>query len=144
MSYLCDGGWPGTWRQARSSSIYRSKFEDEFTAGGGVNIVDPHPPCSFWLMEWPCLGDGVTGDRCLALTSRGQGVSPYLWLTSRVVLWLVYATNNFSLYSIGFWTIFGVLVLLLFYVNGYYVMFVNRVSVVFIWLPALTTVCGMD
>ena len=55
----------------------------------------PPPPFSFWLMEWPCLGDEVMGDRCLALTSRGQGVSPYLWLTSRVVLWLVYATDIF-------------------------------------------------
>ena len=44
MSYLCDGGLPGTWRQARCCSIYKSKFEDEFTAGGGANIVDPYPP----------------------------------------------------------------------------------------------------
>ena len=87
----------------------------------GARILwTPTPPPIFILTDgmaqpWRRSDRG----RCLAPTSRGQGASPYLWLTSWVVLWLVYATDNFSLYSIGFWTIYGVLILFWFYVNGY-------------------------
>ena len=82
---LGDGSWIGPLRGAYSIdwchiSVMEGCQERGARQGadGGVNIVDPHPPFSFWLMEWPCLGDGVTGDRCLAPTSRGQGVSSYL------------------------------------------------------------------
>ena len=90
-------------------------LENKLWARQHFTYCGPPPPI-FILTDGMALpwrrGDGgqVPGPM-----SRGQGVRPHMWLTRSVVLWLVYATDNFSLHNIGFFkTIYGVLVLLFF------------------------------
>ena len=92
-------------------------------SGGGIDIIyiymycRPQTPFSFRLMEWPWLGDRVTGDRGLALTRRGQGGQP-----------LSVADQPYS-------AVTGICHRQFFFLQ-------NRVFQN--WLPALTTVCCMD
>ena len=85
------------------ASVCRSYVLSICTFGDLLRLYCGPPPPIFILTDGMALpwrrsdGGQVSGP-----TSRGQGVSPYLWLTRSVVLWLVYATDNFSLYNIGF------------------------------------------